>query len=114
MKIAEVFNEYFANITDELGLNEKIANLSLSENIEDPIEKAVHKYKNQPSIKKIKQQWSPQTLFELRKVTTEDVATQLRKLKSKNPHQSIASLLEYFKNTWIFLLPYFKIVSTSA
>ena len=83
VKIAEVFNEYFANITNELGLNEKKANLSLSENIEDPIEKAVHKYKNHPSIKKIKQQWSPQTLFEFRKVTTEDVATQLRKLKSK-------------------------------
>ena len=93
VKIAEVFNEYFANITDELGLNEKIANLSLSENIEDPIEKAVHKYKNHPSIKKIKQQWSPQTLFEFRKVTTEDVATQLRKLKSKksSPIDSIPS-----------------------
>ena len=93
VKIAEVFNEYFANITDELGLNEKIANLSLSENIEDPIEKAVHKYKNHPSIKNIKQQWSPQTLFEFRKVTTEDVATQLRKLKSKksSPIDSIPS-----------------------
>ena len=93
VKIAEVFNEYFANINDELGLNEKIANLSLSENIEDPIEKAVHKYKNHPSIKKIKQQWSPQTLFEFRKVTTEDVATQLRKLKSKksSPIDSIPS-----------------------
>ena len=93
VKITEVFNEYFANITDELGLNEKKANLSFSENIEDPIEKAVHKYKNHPSIKRIKQQWSPQTLFEFRKVTTEDVATQLRKLKSEksSPIDSIPS-----------------------
>ena len=93
VKIAEVLNEYFANITDELGLNENKANLSFSEIIVDPIEKAVHKYKNHPSIKKIKQQWSPQTLFEFRKVTTEDVATQLRKLKSKksSPIDSIPS-----------------------
>ena len=61
VKIAEVFNEYFENITYELGLTENKANLSFSENIENPIEKAVHKYKNHPSIKKIKQQWSPQT-----------------------------------------------------
>ena len=93
VKITEVFNEYFANITDELGLTENKANLSFSENIEDPIEKAVHKYKNHPSIKKVKQQWSPQTLFEFRKITTEDVATQLRKLKSKksSPIDSIPS-----------------------
>ena len=49
VKIAEMFNEYFANITDELGLTENKANLSFSENIEDPIAKAVHKYKNHPA-----------------------------------------------------------------
>ena len=37
VKIAEVFNEYFANSTDELGLTKNKANLSSSENIEDPI-----------------------------------------------------------------------------
>ena len=44
MKIAEVFNEYFANITDELELTENTANLSFSENIEESIDKAVQKY----------------------------------------------------------------------
>ena len=88
-----MLNEYSANVTDELGLTENKANLSFSETIEDPIEEAVHKYKNHPSIKKIKQQWSPQTLFEFRKVTTEDISTQLRKLKSKksSPIDSIPS-----------------------
>ena len=52
MKIAEVFNEYFANITDELELTENTANLSFSENIEDSIDKAVQKYKNHPRIKR--------------------------------------------------------------
>ena len=52
MKIAKGFNEYFANITDELELTEYKANLSFSENVEDPFEKAVYKYKNHPNIKR--------------------------------------------------------------
>ena len=60
MRLARVFNEYFANITDELDLAENEVNLSFSENIEDPIDKAIQKYENHPSIKKIKHQWAPQ------------------------------------------------------
>ena len=59
MKIVEVFNEYFANILGEFDLTENKAKLSFSGNIEDPIEQEVHKYKNHPSIEKIKQQRSP-------------------------------------------------------
>ena len=39
VKIAEVFNEYVANITDELGLTENKAKHSFSENMEDPLKK---------------------------------------------------------------------------
>ena len=78
MKIAELFNEYFANITDELELIENKANLSFSDNIEDPIDKVAQKYKNHPSIIKIKHQWSPRNLFEFRKIEINDVSTQLR------------------------------------
>ena len=52
MKIAEIFNMYFANSTDELELTENKVNLSFSENIEGPNEKAVHEYKNHPNIKR--------------------------------------------------------------
>ena len=83
MKVAEVCNEYFANITDELELTENKANLSFSGYIQDPIEQAVHKYKNHRSIEKIRKQRSPQTLFEFRRINTEDAFTQLKKLKSK-------------------------------
>ena len=51
MRIAEVFNEYLANITNRLDLAKSEANPSFSENIEDTINKAVQKYKSHPSIK---------------------------------------------------------------
>ena len=85
-EFAEVFNEYFANITDELDLTENEANLSFSENIEEPMNKPIQKHKNHLSIKEIKHQWAPQQLFELREIGTKDVSKHFQRLKSKNPH----------------------------
>ena len=81
MKIAELFNEYFAKITDELELTENKSNLSFSENIEDPIDKAIQTCKSHPSIKEIRHQFSSQNRFEFRTIKTEDVSTQLKRLK---------------------------------
>ena len=52
MRIVEVYNEYFANITYELDLTGNEANHSLSGLVEDPIDKVVKKYKNHPWIKR--------------------------------------------------------------
>ena len=109
MQTAELINEHFTNITDEQELTENRANLSFSENIKDPINKAVEKYKNYPIIKRINDQSSPRNLFEFRKIETEDFSVQLMRLKSKSPHQLTACLLNYFKKTVAFLLLYFKI-----
>ena len=55
LKIAEIFNNYFANITQDLEITDTGAQLSSTTGIEDPIDKAVEKYKRHPSIKKIKE-----------------------------------------------------------
>ena len=52
-KIAEIFNHYFANITESLGIFEDQSFLSETTGINDPVEKAIKKYKNHPSIKMI-------------------------------------------------------------
>ena len=65
--IAEVFNEYFANIIDAR-TNRKKSNHSFPVTTEDPNDKAVQKYKNHPSIKEIKHQFSSQDRFEFKKI----------------------------------------------
>ena len=55
LKIAEIFNDYFANITQDLEITDTGTYRLPSMGIEDPVDKAVEKYKNHPSIKKIKE-----------------------------------------------------------
>ena len=68
LKIAEIFNDYFANITQDLEITDTGAHLSPTIDIEDPIDKAVEKYKNHPSIKKIKSVLHAQNRFILGKL----------------------------------------------
>ena len=54
-KIEEILNDYFANITESLGISEDQTLLSPTNRINDPVEKAIKKYANHPSIRKIKE-----------------------------------------------------------
>ena len=83
LRIAQILNEYFTNITDELEIKENKANLSLAINVEDPIDQSVCKCKNHPSIKMIKKLWVPQELFESNEVDAIDVFDQLKRLNPK-------------------------------
>ena len=53
-QIAEIFNQYFANITDSLGITINDSLLLPTSDILDPIDKYVKKYEAHPSICKIK------------------------------------------------------------
>ena len=53
-KIAEIFNQYFANITDSLGISINDSLLLPTSDILDSVEKSVKKYEAYPSICKIK------------------------------------------------------------
>ena len=54
-KIAETFNDFFTNAVKNLNIIIDPALTSNTDLIEDPIEKAIEKYKNHPSIVKIKE-----------------------------------------------------------
>ena len=54
VEVAETMNEFFVTVTDSLGINENSNNENATEGISDPVEKAVQKFANHPSILKIK------------------------------------------------------------
>ncbi len=80
LKIAEIFNNYFVNITQDLEITDPCAHLSPTIGIEDPIDRTVEKYKNHPSIKKIKECFTRLESFLFRQVTVEEVSSQIGKL----------------------------------
>ena len=50
VEVAETMNEFFVTVTDSLGINENSNNENATEGISDPVEKAVQKFANHPSI----------------------------------------------------------------
>ena len=48
--VAEIFNDYFANITSSLGIEETGSNVVSADGIDDPVELAIIKYSLHPSI----------------------------------------------------------------
>ena len=60
--VAELFNNFFANIVKELNLvigNEFLVN---ADHIGDPVQKAIEKYKNHPSVKAISEKYDKNQL----------------------------------------------------
>ena len=82
-QIADIFNQYFANITDSLGITVNDSLLLPTSDIPDPIDKSVRKYEAHPSICKIKNTMKLSDKFEFRKVTTEEVAMKIRQLNPR-------------------------------
>ena len=52
-EVAEIFNEYFVNITDSLGIIQPKDALTPTDGLQDPVEIAIKKYSSHPSIKMI-------------------------------------------------------------
>ena len=79
-EIEEIFNHYFSNITDSLGISENDTFLLPTNDILDPIDKAIKKFEAHPSICKIKEQAKFSNKFEFREVTVEEVAVKIQQL----------------------------------
>ena len=54
VEVAETMNEFFVTVTDSLGINENSDYENTTEGITDPVDKAVFKFSNHPSILKTK------------------------------------------------------------
>ena len=81
--VANIFNNYFVNITDSLNIPTVNENLAPTDGANDPIDVALTKYSKHPSIKRIKDEVQIENRFEFTSVSLQDVMEQLRKLNSK-------------------------------
>ena len=105
-KIAEIFNHYFANITESLGISEDQSLLSETIGIKDSVEKAIKKYENHPSIRNIKE-CCQLNQFEFKPVTVTEIHLQIQKLnpKKSSPLNSIpAKILKQNADIFAILL----------
>ena len=54
-ELAETFNTFFSNITQNLKIDSNLVEITENLNISDPVLKAIKKYEKHPSIIKIKE-----------------------------------------------------------
>ena len=83
VEVAETMNKFFVSVTDSLGINENSGYENATEGIADPIDKAVHKFSNHPSILKINEQNKNAGSFYFQKVTPDVVDNEVRNLNPK-------------------------------
>ena len=91
-KVAEIFNEYFVNITASLGIMQPKDGLTSTDGLHDPVEIAIKKYSSHPSINLISENRNPFHYFALSFVTNSRVSAKLRELKV-NKASPISSIL---------------------
>ena len=90
-EVAEVFNEYFVNITDSLGIIQPKGALTPTDGLYDPVEITSKTYSSHPSIKLISANTIPSNDFAFSCVTNESVSAKLQELKKRKPLLSAAS-----------------------
>ena len=84
-EIANIFNEYFSTITQRLSLPTPPGEYVVS--IGEPVLDTISKYRNHPSIKKIRET-NTEKRFELKIVSLEEVLKIINELKSKTQIQN--------------------------
>ena len=63
IEIAEKLNTFFSNVVKELNIKVKDDLLCDASNLNDPVERAIQKYKNHPSIQTIKETFDNDKTF---------------------------------------------------
>ena len=83
VEVAETMNEFFVTVTDSLGIDENSDYENTTEGITDPVDKAVYKFSNHPSILKIKDHCQNVGSFHFQKVAPDAVDREVRDLNPK-------------------------------
>ena len=81
-EVAETLNDYFVSITDSLGLTEN-SEVILSTGVADPLDRAIIKYSNHPSIRRIRDFAQSDDSFKFQKVSLELMHTEIGRLNPK-------------------------------
>ena len=85
-KTAETLNNFFSNIVKKLNIPKFNSNNSVTENIKDPVFKAILKYKNHPSILAI-QKYSKNKTFHFEEVNSSEVEKEILQLDKTKASQ---------------------------
>ena len=76
-EVAETLNNYFVTVTDSLGLTENSEIITSTEGVTDPIDQALIKYSNHPSIRKFRSFVQHDGLFHFNNVSIEEMETEI-------------------------------------
>ena len=82
-EVAEKFNKYFIATVSSLAITENKALLTDNSDIDNPVEKAVKKFENHPSILDIKRNVSIRLLFSFSKVNAKEMLLEINCLDDK-------------------------------
>ena len=80
--VAEELNNFFKNATKTLNINENSYIVDSSSSIIDPVDKAINKYKNHPSILLMKEKLENVDQISFKVVSVSEIGKQLRELNS--------------------------------
>ena len=83
LEIAEKFNEFFKNAVNNLNLSSNKDLLLSTTHLSDPVQKAIEKYKNQPSILAIQNNVPIDQSFYSQMTSTDAIYKQINLLNSK-------------------------------
>ena len=82
-EVAKTLNGYFVSITDSLRLTENSEVISSTEGVSDPIDRAIIKYSNHPSKRKIHNFAQNDDVFKFQKVSLEQMHNEIGRLNPK-------------------------------
>ena len=82
-QIADKFSKFFIEAVSSLGIEDNKSLLNNVDDLEDPVQKAIHKFKDHPSIREIKKNVSVENIFCFKKVDAKVMLTELRALNPK-------------------------------
>ena len=104
--VAEIFNNYFINITSSLGVKETGSNVLSADDVNDPFELAIIKYSLHPSVTRITENFHSSETFEFRPCSPEEIMTQVERLDQikASPMESIPA--KVLKENPDLLLPH--------
>ena len=87
-KLAETFNNFFSNITQNLKIDSNLEKITGNLTISNPVSKEIKKYEKYPSIIEIKEKMKNKNMsFSFSFVTKETILNELRKLNPKKACQ---------------------------
>ena len=86
-KTATVFNNFFSNIITNLGIPQYTEEEPISQNIDDPLIKAIVKYRKHPSIIAIKEKCDSGLSFSFSKVERVEIMKEINNLKTNKAIQ---------------------------